>query len=154
MNCCNSNTCKNEFNKLCPICSEKAQPVKNITIKNMVIENELNRVGEQDYYICLNTKCEVVYFNAEANTFNQQQVKVPIWYKEGANPKYACYCSKVTEEDIIDAVVNQGARNMKAVTEVTGAMKQGKCLTNNPIGKCCHQEVQKVIDKAIKTVNL
>ena len=48
----------------------------------------------------------------------KEQIKVPIWFKEDANPKYICYCNQVTEENIVNAVKNEGARNMKDITEI------------------------------------
>lgn len=62
----------------------------------------------------------------------EDQVKVPIWFKKDANPKYACYCSKVTEEQVIDAVIKQGAKSVKEVNAITGAMKNSNCEENNP----------------------
>ncbi|AZR74506.1 (2Fe-2S)-binding protein [Anoxybacter fermentans] len=146
--CCSS---QENVSKVCPVCGREGQIVKSITVKNLVIEEEVKRVEERDYYICFNPECEVVYFDNEGEIFNQQQIKVPIWYKKGADPKYICYCARVTEDEIIDAVTN-GAKDIKSVMEMTGAMKEGKCLINNPTGKCCHQEVKKVIDKALESI--
>jgi len=90
------------------------------------------------------------YYNSESTVkFNKQQVKEPLWFKKDANPKYACYCSKVTEEQIINAAVKDGATNMKEVLKVTGAMSNPQCQNNNPLGKCCHIIIQDAIDKGI-----
>nr|WP_083779133.1 (2Fe-2S)-binding protein [Thermincola potens] len=40
-----------------------------------------------------------------------------------ANPKYACYCSKVTEEQVVDAVLKHGAKTAQEVNDITGALK-------------------------------
>nr|WP_276575909.1 (2Fe-2S)-binding protein [Oceanirhabdus seepicola] len=76
-------------------------------------------------------------------------MKVPIWYKKDASPKYICYCNNVTEEMIIDAVLNNNAQNMKDIIELTGAMKNGQCEINNPMGKCCGKVIQETITKAL-----
>ena len=92
----------------------------------------------------------VVYYSSDSSTiFNKQQVKVPIWFKKDANPKYACYCSKVTEEQVIDAVIKHGAKTIKDIIEITGAMKNSQCQKNNPLGKCCHKIIQEAIDKGL-----
>lgn len=59
--------------------------------------------------------------------------------KKDADPKYACYCSKVTEDQVIEAVVKHGAKTVKEVNAVTGAMKNSLCKENNPFGVCCHK---------------
>jgi len=76
-------------------------------------------------------------------------VKVPLCFKKDANPKYACYCSRVTEEEIIKAVVEYGANTMEEVINLTGAMSNSDCQKKNPLGKCCHKIVQDAIDKGL-----
>ncbi|MEG1254354.1 MAG: (2Fe-2S)-binding protein [Clostridium sp.] len=74
---------------------------------------------------------------------------MPIWFKQDADPKYICYCNKVTEQEIIDAVINKGAKDMKDIIRLTGAMKNARCEVNNPLGKCCGSVIQETIDKAL-----
>lgn len=152
--CC----CKNEIksnrtlqtDNLCPICKKEGIKVGNITVKHLVLETMIGQVGTADYYLCMDEECNVVYYNTELGVrFNKEQVKVPIWFKKDANPKYACYCSKITEEQIINAVIKDGARNIKDVINLTGAMKNAQCQKNNPLGKCCHQIIQDAIDTGL-----
>ena len=137
-------------NNLCPVCKKQGILVKNITVKHMVIDELKERVGNNDYFLCMSEECDITYYNSESTVkFNKQQVKEPIWFKKDANPKYACYCSKVTEQQIINAVVKDGATNMKEVLNITGAMSNPQCQKNNPLGKCCHQIIQNAIDKGL-----
>lgn len=139
-----------EKNSLCPVCSKEGTLVKNITVKHMVLDELKEIVGKSDYFLCMNESCHISYFNNEPNIkFNKKVLKAPIWFKSDANPKYICYCNKVTEEQIIDAVVNKGAKNIKDIIVLTGAMKNGKCETNNPLGKCCSPIIQEVIKKGL-----
>lgn len=152
--CCSVNIKKSPYkiekDNLCPVCKKQATLVKNVTVKHMVLDELTEQVGDNDYFLCMNEECDVTYYNIEFNTkFNKQQVKVPIWFKKDANPKYACYCSKVTEEQVIDAVLKDGATNMKEVLRITGAMSNSQCQKKNPLGKCCHQIIQAAIDKAL-----
>lgn len=102
----------------------------------------------------MNEECKVVYFNPDLEiTYSRQQVKIPIWFKKDADPKYICYCNKVTEQQIINAVLNDGAKDMKDIIKLTGAMKNGKCEINNPLGKCCSPIIQETINKALKIKN-
>nr|WP_243456552.1 (2Fe-2S)-binding protein [Mobilitalea sibirica] len=76
-------------------------------------------------------------------------MKIPIWYKKDADPKYICYCNQVTEKQIINAVLNDGAKNIKDIIRFTGAMKNGKCEIKNPLGKCCSPFIQETINKVL-----
>lgn len=78
------------------------------------------------------------------------QISVPIWFKKDANPKYACYCSKVTEERVIEAVVKGGAETVKEVNAISGAMKNPNCKEKNPLGVCCHKVIQEAIEKGLR----
>lgn len=151
--CCGStieSSCKIEENNICPICKTSGVKVKNVTVKHLVADNLTELVGDTDYYLCMNEECDIVYYNQENGVkFNKHQVRVPIWFKKDANPKYACYCSKVTEEQVINAVIKDGAKTVKDIITLTGAMKNSQCQKNNPLGKCCHQIIQDAIDKGL-----
>jgi bacterioferritin-associated ferredoxin len=151
--CCgnmNKSSCKIERSNLCPVCEKQGTLVKGITVKHMVLDELTELVGDNNYYLCMDEECGITYYNKEIGVkFDKQQVKIPIWYKKDANPKYACYCSKLTEEQIINAVINEGATNMQEVLKITGAMNNSECQKNNPLGKCCHPIIQEAIDKGL-----
>lgn len=121
--------------------------MSNITVESLLMSKQYYVEGNS-YCICLNPDCMVAYYDNENNTICESSLKVPIWFKNGAKPQYACYCSKVTVDDVIRAVV-KGARDVKAVSELTGAMKNSDCIRNNPSGKCCHNEIQRIINSVI-----
>ncbi|SEF87558.1 BFD-like [2Fe-2S] binding domain-containing protein [Caloramator fervidus] len=89
----------------------------------------------------------MVYYS-DKTIFTKDSIKVPVWFKKDANPKIICYCSNVTEEDIKAAVEN-GARTLKDVIIMTGAMKNCNCEVNNPKGKCCSNDIKRVMEKYI-----
>ena len=133
----------------CPVCDNKGIAVSEVTVKHLVIPSAHSEIIPGDYFICMNGACDVVYFNPIAKIkFRKDQVTVPIWFKQGAEPKYACYCSEVTEDQVIEAVFVHGAKTVKEVNALSGAMKNSNCLENNPLGVCCHQIIQSVIDQA------
>lgn len=139
-----------ETDFLCPVCKGKCKEVKGITVKHLVFDELKDRVLGVSYRICLNHNCNVVYCNTENYTiFTKENIRVPIWFKQDADPKYICYCNKVTEQEIIDAVINKGAKDMKDIIRLTGAMKNARCEVNNPLGKCCGSVIQETIDKAL-----
>lgn len=110
----------------------------------------IDKIHGGNYRICLNKDCNIIYYNLEGNIiFRKKDIRIPIWYKKNADPKYICYCNQVTEQQIINAVLNGGAKNIKDIIRITGAMKNGKCETNNPLGKCCSSIIQKTINEAL-----
>jgi len=137
----------------CPLCGGSAQEVKAITVAHLVVSGLAKEVHEGMYGICLNEMCDVVYFDPETTTvFNERDITVPIWYKRDADPKYICYCGKVTEERIVEAVCTDGAKSIEDIIRLTGAMKNGKCETNNPLGKCCGTLIKKTITRALDMI--
>lgn len=157
MSCWSSNedsTSVVEKDHLCTQCNGKSQEVKRITVKHFVLENLQNKVQEGTYYICLNENCDTVYYESAKNiVFKKEHLRMPIWFKEDANPKYICYCNKVTEDQIIDVVVNNGAKSIKDIVSMTNAMKNANCQVNNPLGKCCSPVIQETIHKGIRIKN-
>lgn len=66
--------------------------------------------------------------------------------KEDQNMEFVCYCNKVTEQDIVNAIQN-GASTIEDVIKLTGAMKNSNCAVNNPKGTCCYSDIVKVFNK-------
>lgn len=149
--CCRCNTRKIEQTRdNCPVCNNEGVSVRGVTVEHLVADNYRNVAEGGQYKICMNEDCSVVYYNVDNGIkFLKDQVRVPIWFKKDANPKYVCYCSKVTEEQVIEAVIKHGAKTVEEVNAVTGAMKNSNCKENNPLGVCCHKIIQEAIDKAL-----
>lgn len=76
-----------------------------------------------------------VEFNAD------KKIKTPI---EKKMYEYICYCDKVTKGDIVTAVFG-GAKTVKEIMEVTGAMKNSNCQEKNPKGVCCGKDIMELI---------
>lgn len=134
----------------CPLCGHAGAHVGRDTVAHLVMEELREAVLHEDegYRICMDPKCAMVYYG-HGRTFLKEHVRVPVWFKEGAQPKFACYCSSVTEEAVIDAVVSHGARRIRDVNAVTGSMSHPDCEKNNPIGECCHDSVSAAIRKGM-----
>lgn len=151
--CCGCNTKMTDIAKAnnCPVCSSEGASVGRVTVEHLVEYKYRKGVVGDQYKLCMNEDCEVVYYNLDnETTFLKDQINVPIWLKKDANPKYACYCSKVTEEQVIEAVVKHEAKTVKEVNAITGAMKNSNCREKNPLGVCCHKIIQEAIDKGLK----
>ena len=135
----------------CPVCNKGGISVSKVTVEHLVTDDYHKSVEGEQYKICMNEYCNVVYYSVDnEKKFLKDQVRVPIWFKKDANPKYACYCSKVTDDQVIDAVLKHGAKSVKEVNAITGAMKNSNCKEKNPLGTCCHKIIQEAIDKGLK----
>lgn len=142
--CCCSSSCCGTL--VCPICNILGQNVPVETVKSMI---RGNTPAEGEFGVCLTADCDVVYFSSNA-IFRQSDVAVPIAWKNGATPKYVCYCNQVTEDEIVRVVVENKAKTVGDVAKATGAMKNGKCLVNNPKGTCCHKDIESVIHQTLE----
>ena len=109
----------------CPICGNGGVAVKKIIVDHLVVDEFKKSVSEEGYRICMNEGCDIVYYNNNKGIrFTQDQVCVPIWFKKDADPVYACYCSKVTEKQVMDAVDIQGAKTVEEVMRFTSIEKK------------------------------
>ena len=108
--CCECTTQNlNKTKESCPVCNNEGVTVSRITVEHLVTDDNRKAVWGDNYRICMNEDCDVAYYNVDNGIkFLKVQVSVPIWFKKDANPKYSCYCSKVTEEQVIEAVVKHG----------------------------------------------
>lgn len=139
--------------KKCPECNSHGVLVKKETIKAILSEYALKRVVGDAFALCMNRNCEISYYSLDSNiVFNTNDLIVPLWYKKDANPIYACYCSKVTKNDVILAIKDHGAKTVNDVKLFTGAMKNSDCLHHNPLGKCCHKIIQEIINEEIQDI--
>jgi bacterioferritin-associated ferredoxin len=122
--------------------------VKAKTVKSLLAGTLKRDLKEDKYFLCMNKSCNVAYYkNSCDQIYLQEDLKVPIWFKEGASPKYICYCSRVTEKEIISAIINENATTVKELVEATGAMKSCNCELNHPTGRCCSTQMKEVLGR-------
>jgi len=122
----------------CPKCSERGLLVRNLTVRSLIIPESKKRVMDIAYYLCMSSDCEVSYYSKAPNeVFTTKEVKVPIWYKKNAYPKYACYCNKITDEEAINAVKETGLSEMSEIIEFLRGKVKCACVAKNPSGQCC-----------------
>ena len=143
MDCCSEKqTHKKEIN--CPYCTLPGEKVNAKTVNSLLsIQKEL--LNDINYYLCFSKECDVAYYNNNNEIILTSEIKVPIWFKNGANPKYICYCSEVTKKEIVDAIVNKNCKTVKDVVKNTNAMKISNCVVNSPTGKCCSRQINDIL---------
>ncbi|MDA0525373.1 (2Fe-2S)-binding protein [Methanococcoides alaskense] len=137
----------------CPICDKTGVPVETLTVEQMVKEELVDKVSVDDHWLCMSEECEVSYYTGSGTKFNKEDIKVPLWFKKDADPKYACYCNNITEEQVIDAVANKGLGNMRDIIVSINGKARIRCKTNNPTGKRCTKVFSEAIKKGMDIKN-
>lgn len=122
----------------CPRCNKRGQLVRNLTVRSLLIPKAKKRVMDIAYYLCLSPDCEVSYYSKEpSEVFTTKDVKVPIWFKKDAHPKYACYCNKITDEEAFNAAKETGLSEQSEIIEFLREKVKCACVAMNPSGLCC-----------------
>lgn len=137
----------------CPTCKEIGIPVKNVTVRHIVKKEQMERVGKGDYHLCMDPECDVAYYDEKGTLFDKRDIKVPLWFKKDASPKYACYCSRITENDVIKAVLEHGMQDMKTIRKFYDENGKCQCKVKNPTGNCCTKAFNEAISKGIESKN-
>lgn len=57
-----------------------------------------------------------------------------------------CYCSKISEKEIRDAVEN-GSNTIEDVRNYLNKHTTGNCKVTSPYSKCCHTRFNELINK-------
>lgn len=65
------------------------------------------------------------------------------------NHELVCYCDNVTKGQIL-AAMEQGARTLKDIKQMTGACTSCRCAELNPSGKCCAQDIALVMKEYLE----
>ncbi|MHA1800748.1 MAG: hypothetical protein ACTSWJ_03310 [Candidatus Heimdallarchaeaceae archaeon] len=133
----------------CPECGTKGQKVANFTVQRIVKKQFKEIISSNDFHLCKDAICETGYFNNEiGKTIHRSDLKKPLWYKEGADPKLACYCTNITEDDIIKTVIETGLKSMRHIMFYLSGRLGNTCKYRNPQGICCEDIFNSMITKA------
>ena len=55
-----------------------------------------------------------------------------------------CYCKQVTKSEI-EKAIQDGAKTLKDIQEITGACTGNNCKELNPSGKCCSSAINSLL---------
>lgn len=117
----------------------------------MVRDDLADRVDKNAAYVlCLDRTCDVVYYDQNsAFQFYQKDINVPVWFKMNADPKYACYCNQITEDQVIKVVSENNMTDMPEIMKFLRGTIKSQCEIKNPAGKCCTQAFHEAIQKGL-----
>ncbi|PIU19542.1 MAG: hypothetical protein COT18_06970, partial [Elusimicrobia bacterium CG08_land_8_20_14_0_20_59_10] len=120
----------------CPLCGKTGEIVPGHTVRKL-LKPGIAAPGDR-YLICRTPGCAAVYFHPKGALFKQEDVLVPVYFKAGAEPVYACYCAGVTKARVVAAINKTGVTRWAVIIkELTGAVPKCNCGEKNPLGQCC-----------------
>lgn len=145
--CCNVAAKQEENGDIrCPECGEKGTRVGIITLKSILLPEALAKLDPRsNYRMCINKKCDIVYFNAHGRSYKTNELKVPVFHKTDDGNCPVCYCFGWTRERIRKEIEEIGKST--AVSTISQHIEAGRCgcEVNNPQGTCCLGNVKKVV---------
>lgn len=71
----------------CPRCSGRGRAVNSVTVTALVNSKVRGEVGDDDYNICLDPACDVVYYNTGARFFEKSELTIRVAFKELGRPE-------------------------------------------------------------------
>ncbi|SIS58205.1 putative iron-sulfur cluster-binding metallochaperone [Alicyclobacillus vulcanalis] len=130
----------------CPSCGERARSVPLRTVKSLLTGAALSRLHpDDDFHFCATPGCEVVYFSAQ-QSFDLDDVRVPVFQKDASSAACVCYCFDWTREALV-AALHRGARPDEEIQEHVRE-RRCACDLRNPQGTCCLGNVRSVLAHA------
>lgn len=135
----------------CPVCGRDGVMVTLPLVENLLKNDKKKDIVMDDkYFLCMDPACRVSYFNRKGKpVFKVEDLKVPIWYKKGAEKQIACYCNNIT----FDQVREQAKAGKKIWKEIVGAYRKKpvcNCALLNPMGNCCTSVFYGIVNEELK----
>jgi len=146
-NCCQVPAPEPQGGVSCPVSGSKGKAVELQTVKALLTEHALRRVGTSEHRFCPQPDCHVVYFDAAGNQYTKADVRVPVWDKEPFGERMVCYCFGENEASIRVEIERHGRSD--AVGRVRQHIQAGRCAceVRNPRGVCCLGDVTAAVKR-------
>lgn len=130
---------------VCPECKAEGRPVGLKTLMHLVREELKVSVGNGNYRFCVTPNCPAVYYDTEGSMiFHKEDLITRVGLKESSPPIVVCYCSNITEEDIMEEIRKTGRSTASQRIRVEIKARSCACEINNPSGRCCLGDIEKV----------
>ncbi len=149
--CQSGGSCQHPIgNKLsCPVCGTEAKNVPLDVVFTFASKEMRNNLRNSDYYVCLESDCEVAYFNNYGEKISVNDIRKPIWFKKGADPVIICYCNNITEGQIKEAVREHDLKSWEEIVLHYRKRKTCACNKLNPTGECCTDNFYRIINETL-----
>lgn len=110
--CCSQDLVQTKGN--CPVRNNKGEAVGKVTVEHLVSDDNRKAVEGDQYRICLNEECDVVYYNVDNGVkFLKNQIKVPIWFKKDANPNMPATAAKLQKNRLLRPCLSMERKRCK-----------------------------------------
>jgi hypothetical protein len=143
--CCAVSEISHKDTILCACCGEKGKPVSLATVGAMAkTELEAAKLSAQEYKLCRNADCPVVYYSGEIQ-IEKSDLRVAVNFKERSYEGPVCYCFNHTLTSIRAEIQTKG--HSTAQRMITHEVKAGRCAceVKNPAGTCCLGDVTRAV---------
>ncbi len=155
MDCCNLPESPGIDANRCRQCGAQGRKVHPETMENLLKPEVLARRKDATYFFDLTPGCDVVYFSNEAGSyFAKDELRVRVGIKETESPVPICYCFGHTAESARKEILATGHSTM--AERITAEVQAGNCAceVKNPSGTCCLGEVNQVVSRIQKELEL
>lgn len=133
----------------CPTCHAKGKPVGRLTVKALLTEAALTRLGPGRHWFCAAPGCAVVYFDDAGQTYSTDHVRVAVWQKHPFGRNTVCYCFGENEDTIAAEVARTGGSEAVDRVRAHIAAERCACEVRNPAGVCCLGDVTLAVQRVI-----
>ncbi len=155
MDCCNLPESAGIDANRCRQCGAQGRKVQLETMESLLKPEALDGRRDTTYFFDRTPGCEVVYFSNQADSyFAKDELRVRVGIKESESPVPICYCFGHTAESARKEILETGRSTV--ADRITAAVQAGDCACEikNPSGTCCLGEVNQVMSRIQKELEL
>ena len=155
MDCCNLPEPASAGTNRCRQCGAQGRKVHRETMENLLKPEARATIRDGAYFFDRTPDCDVVYFsNEEDSYFTKDALRVRVGIKESEPPTPICYCFGHTTESARKEILGTG--HSTVADRITAEVQAGNCACEikNPSGTCCLSEVNQVILRIQKELEL
>lgn len=103
----------------------------------------------QDFWLCRETCCEVVYFGSGGATLTSANLHVEPGFKHEGDGTL-CYCFGHRRSDFEREILATGTTQIPSAIKKLARSGGCACEVRNPSGRCCLAEVKRYVDELLR----
>ena len=138
----------------CPVSGKPGKRVLPVTLESLVSKDHLPVLDDKDWFFCDRPDCDVVYFSSDEDTVPSEALTIRVGLKADNAPHLVCYCFGHTTESARKEILGTG--HSTVADRITAEVQAGNCACEikNPSGRCCLGEVNQVVSRIQKELEL
>lgn len=103
----------------------------------------------QEIWLCRDANCDVVYFGSRGLELRASDVRSVPGFKVGSDG-LACYCFQTSRQTIEDEVRTRGSSPSLEFIRTQVREKGCACEVRNPTGRCCLEDIRRMVEETSK----